>query len=500
MNNLRFASAAVAITFALAISIQSVSAQRNEARNPRENVAAMKAITSAKPFQTNNGLKVPPDKYKGPVFKLSSGWPQHSLGPITNAPWQEAIHGQITPENAGAYVEALKKFVSANAEKLIFEYGSWDASKAKWYNEPWLGSLRETIHGTYCAGEFPPQTFPGTGLRATFATHVLTYYDERAAYTLYKLWGTSAMKPDVTTANSQFEEGAVVIKLALFASEDPKLQKNWWDAMEGAAEWPLYTETVSEKNCDLPTSVAVVPTYLAQFDIIVKDSKAAPRTGWVFSTLVYDKDAPGKDAWDKMVALGAMWGNDPDVTVPGKPLHENWINPKAPKYSTQTLGWGGRLSGPNDGAMNDIAYDGKTVNNAPDSSCMSCHGPAEWDVQKHKMVSFILPSYPNTFPPPPSFLPCGNDGKPNKDGDFICSPSPASSDWMRWFQSRPGTEPQDAGSVALDYDDVAAFKALRLWWAAVRPPGGPAIDLLLPSHAHKYNQYTGAPIHNPDDK
>src|SRR5438874_12591945 len=79
------------------------------------------------------------------------------------------------------------------------------------------------------------------------------------------------------------------------------------------------------------------------------------------------------------------------------------------------------------------------------------------------MVSFLLPSYPNANPPPPPFKPCPNGA--------ICSPAPGSTEWMRWFQSRPGTEPQDPGSVAADYDMVFAFKTLPMWWAATGPAG-----------------------------
>jgi hypothetical protein len=32
--------------------------------------------------------------------------------------------------------------------QLLLDYKSWDAAKAKWYSEPWLGSIRESIHGT----------------------------------------------------------------------------------------------------------------------------------------------------------------------------------------------------------------------------------------------------------------------------------------------------------------------------------------------------------------
>lgn len=68
----------------------------------------------------------------------------------------------------------------------------------------------------------------------------------------------------------------------------------------------------------------------------MKDAQSSPLTGWVFSTLVYDKDAPGVDVWDKMMPLGAMWGNDPasNSAQPNPPpLTENWINPAAPAYA-----------------------------------------------------------------------------------------------------------------------------------------------------------------------
>lgn len=71
-------------------------------------------------------------------------------------------------------------------------------------------------------------------------TRILTYYDERAAYSLYKVWKAGAMNPDVKTANFQFDEGAVVVKAAMFVSDDPKVQTNWWPVTNGAAMWPLF--------------------------------------------------------------------------------------------------------------------------------------------------------------------------------------------------------------------------------------------------------------------
>jgi hypothetical protein len=459
---------------------------------------AAASVVPKDPFVTNNGQIPPQSQYNGPLFQLSHNWPTQALPQIANPPWSKAIGGgTINKTNAAAYVAALKDYVSANARQLILNYQNWDAAKAHWYNEPWLGSIRESIHGAYAAGQFGPSIFPGTGLTTTFDTHVLTYYDERAAYSLYKVWKADAANPDVKTENFQFDEGSVIVKAAMFVSDDPKHQTNWWPVTKGAAEWPLFI-SVPESKKPRPAA-AVLKSYVMQFDIIVKDSISAPKTGWVFSTLVYDASVGG-DAWDKMVPLGAMWGNDPDVNsalVPSPSLNETWINPAAPKYSKQTLGWGGRLSGPNDGATNDIQVGTTVEKNAPDSACMSCHSPAEWQPETHKMLSFLLPSFPNPNPGPP-FKTCPN-GKP--DDPYICSPAPASADWLRWFQDHAGTEPFDpnTGSVATDFDMVFAFKTLPMWWLATGPVGQPApfaMSLLRHGVAEPkaFNEYSGAPL------
>ncbi|HTF97397.1 MAG TPA: hypothetical protein VL995_14760 [Cellvibrio sp.] len=475
---------ALGISLCLGLAISNIACAQTTHR-PQLAAAAPAVAT---PFQNNNGQVPTPQQYSGPLFSVSHAWPQKALPPLANPPWQTAIKGQqITTENASAYAYALREYVSKNAKTLILDYPNWNAAKAGWFNEPWLGSEREAIRGTYAAGEFGPAIFPDTGLRATFNTHVLTYYDERAAYTLFKMWGASAMTPDIKTANGQFEEGAVIVKAAVFASTDPKQKTDWWDAMKGASVWSLF---IDQSGNNQPPQVW--PGYVAQFDIIVKDTKSSPITGWVFTTLVYDASAPG-DAWDKMIPLGAQWGNDPQATQPGQPLVENWINPKAPKYSTQTLGWGGRLSGPNDGARNNIAVNGKVEINAPDSSCMSCHSTAQWNVAKHRMDSFLLPSFSQDAPP--GFQLCNDQGKRDPNGQNICSPAPASPEWMKWFQNRPGTEPMDAGSVAMDFDEVFSFKSLPLWYKATS--GGAQVNpklLKSSTQTTRFNQYTGAPL------
>ena len=490
MKNLK---AAFGVSLCLGLAISNITYAEP---THRPQLATMVSGT-ATPFQNNNGNVPTPQQYSGPLFETSHDWPQKALPPLVDAPWRVAIKNQtINTQNAKAYAYALRDYVSKNAKTLILDYPNWNAASAGWYNEPWLGSQREAIRGTYIAGEFGPAIFPGTGLRATFNTHVLTYYDARAAYTLFKLWGASAMTPDIKTANSQFEEGAVIVKAAVFASIDPTRKTDWWDAMKGAPVWSLF---IDQSGNNQPPQVW--PGYVAQFDIIVKDTKSSPVTGWVFTTLVYDASAPG-DAWDKMIPLGAQWGNDPQATQPGQPLVENWVNPSAPKYSTQTLGWGGRLSGPNDGARNAIAVDGKVEPNAPDSSCMSCHSTAQWNPNRpyipnmarpNGMDSFLLPSFSQNTPP--GFQLCGDDGKPSSDGNNICSPAPASAEWMKWFQNRAGTEPMDAGSIAMDFDEVFSFKSLPLWQKATLGKAKVTTEQLQAGPRNvRFNQYTGAPI------
>ena len=457
------------------------------------------ALQSATPFQNNNGIAPPPGI---PTFTINHAWPSTQPPPMTNAPWQQAIdNGQITTANAQTYAEAVKQAVSANGTNLILQGGNqFNSVAAGWYNEPWTGSIREAIQGTYAAGEFGPGIFPGTGLRADFTTHVLTFYDQRAAYTLYNIWGASAMDPQVETARTQFVEGAIIVKAALFASDNVNMPTDWWDAMDGAQQWDMLIPVPAASN---PATPRVWPGYVAQFDIIVKDSQSSPETGWVFMTLVYDASVQSNNIWDKMVVLGAQWGNDPQATGPGDPLTQNWNNPAAPLYATQTFGPNGRLSGPNDGARNNISLCDSASNcgtpamNAPDSSCMSCHSTAQWNVSAHRMPSFLLPSFPLTASNGPPFLTCNQDGSINTSGNgpLICSPQPGSTGWMNWFQNRLGTQPMNAGSVAADFDEVLSFKSLPLWWAAVGPANQPMPMLLRnPTSGRRFNQYTGAPL------
>ena len=417
--------------------------------------------TMPTPFADNDGF-IPPN-YNGPLFKLSHAYPP-TVATATEFPWRAAIKGgKISVRNANAYVLALKSHVANDMRLMLTDSPQWNAAALGWYGEPWTGYIREATHGMYVGSSpFPAQLFNGSRLTKPFTTYVLTFYDQRAANALYNVWGTTATQPAIKPGAPQFPEGGISVKAA-FSTANADV----WPVMQGALQWPLYMTTNATTGLEPskpPPARApheMHPASFFQFDIIVKDTQSAPDTGWVFSTLVYDKDAPGTDFWDKMVPLGAMWGDDPRInssTSPTPPLRQTWINPDAPAYAKMTLGWGGRLSGPNDGAVNDAVIDGPipiVAPSLPSSSCMSCHSVAEWP-----MESFLLPTAtkPEQFKPPQfvnsDYLVMWPPGSSGSDG---------ASEWMHWFQNRPGTQPADKNAVAFDFDMVFVFKSLNAW-------------------------------------
>lgn len=445
------------------------------------------AAPQVQPFE--NSQRSAPKGYTGPTFKLSHAYPQS--GAVPDMPWRAAIKNQlITPANAQAYAEALKAAIGDDMRVMLQDYKNWNPDQRGWYNEPWLGKtsdashaykFREPLRGMYVgSGDMGHSLFKASGLKKDFTTYVLVYYDKTAAVTLNKIWGATAMEPKITPETTQFAEGSIIIKAA-FVTADPAT----WPVMKGTLTWPAYitmNATIDPAN-PLPAP-ALTTTYLMQFDIIVKDSVSAPKTGWVFSTLVYDARVPATDGdiWKKMVVLGAQWGNDPQAKDPLvlKPkLLENWTNMNSPAYARATLGWGERLSGPNDGAMNDIAYtrpgglQPTRVKNAKDSSCMSCHSSAQWDTKNPAlgMKSFLLP----TLTPRPE-LPPGCDGSkqpPPACAQYMQSPPPGSVAWMKWFQNRQGNEAMDPseGNVGADFDMVLTFKTLPAWYKETHPKG-----------------------------
>jgi len=416
------------------------------------------------PFKVSN--YVLPPSYNGPKFVLNHDYPATRPPPITNPPWAKVSGGKpLTHDNAIAYVMALKDYVAPSMRKLLLDYPHWSPAKEGWYSMPWLFEAQEPIHGAYIGTQsFPANMFPLSGLKKEMATWVVTMYDQRGAYMLGQVWGQDAKKPDLSKNKAQYPEGAITIKVALTTARE-----NDWPPMKGAVEWQLFAPPATSPKGTPPQ---FFPVSLFQIDIIVKDSVAAPDSQWVFSTLVYDKRVTD-DAWDRMVPLGAMWGNDPLVDSAEDPnaiLQQSVANPMAPLYATETLGYGGRLSGPNDGAVvQDVLIDGKLARRVAASSCLSCHSVAE-----SPMKSFLLPMASTEGKQAPFYgraLPTSMDLVTGDGPNYLYKPG--TMEFNSWFQSRSGSTPKDNGRIALDYHMNLTWKALPLWakYNPAQPPG-----------------------------
>lgn len=418
----------------LVVVTLSVTLLRCNTSTPKEEKeeAVLEGGVQMNPFLSHRDAVPSSSQYNGPLFTLSHNYPDAALPPFVNPPWQQALNGQpLSTANALKYVEAIKGFVAPTITQFLYNRNNFNADSAGWFQEPWTGSQREAIMGTYVGSGFGPGTF--TSLDSNMTTYVLTFYDQRAANTLHNIWGESAEQVNLKNNAGQFQQGSVIVKFAFTTANYPQ-----WKEMENALTFPIYDTGTA--YTDPVYKVRNVSFF--QFDMIVKDTVNSPNTGWVFSTLVYDKHAPGKTVWDKMVPLGAMWGNDPEANStknPKQPLKENVINMKAPVYSRQTLGWGDRLSGPNDGAVIPIAKaDGKMYMNLKGSACMSCHLTAQ-----DAFASFLLPA---PFP--------------TNNSDTLTVFEPGGKEWVRWFRNLEGDVPFDSGQTGLDFDMVTAFKSI----------------------------------------
>jgi hypothetical protein len=427
---------AIMVLFAMVVVAYNCSS--NDKSKEGETKPELGAAGQNGAFQNYRDSFPSKQQYDGPLFQLSHDYPT-TVTPVENPSWQQALKGQpISEANVFAYMDALKSYVAPDVMPFFTDNKAWTSAKYGWFNEPWLGSQREAILGTYLGNGNPANMFKT--LKVDEAGYALVLYDSTAAYTVGQIWGKTGQKVNLLNNATQFTEGSVIVKLAFSNINAPE-----WPVMEGAQTFSIYDTIATGENPAKGYQVRKVSFF--QMDVIVKDSKTAPKTGWVYSTFVYDKDAKGS-FWDKMVPLGAMWGNDPGVNSPITPpypkLYETVINPKAPAYSTETLGWGGRLSGPNDGAVAQQAVDlntGKVYTNLALSSCMSCHSPAQ-----DAFTSFLLPG-------------------PFPDSTFYVY-TPGSAQWNRWFRDDYGNVPFDSGQVAMDYDMVMAFKSVPAFEAA----------------------------------
>ena len=234
--------------------------------------------------------------------------------------------GPITRDNAYDYMVALKAYAEPSLRKMIEAPAEWDPASNGWYDMPWMGPAdpgdvgdpgkgsedgREAILGSFTGQIILATSEAHRELKVDTQNHTIIYYDSMAASTLGDVW-KNIDKPDKSAAS--YRDGSLVVKAGGVAATPDQ-----WPEVDGAAIWRVYRPPVDQviahraHGSTEPYTPVVTDLRVMQFDIIVKDTVAAPETGWVFTTFVYDKNAPkGAGPWDQLVPLGATWGNDPE--------------------------------------------------------------------------------------------------------------------------------------------------------------------------------------------
>lgn len=411
------------------------------------------------PLASNNTVYPTAAEWKGGFRVANYDYPQE---PVPSRWVPGAGNGALTTKNAHKYMKAFKEFIAEDVSNLVNDPENWSPSKAGWYDMPWNAQGtnlpggapdpnqgREAIMGSYTGQILQTNTFLSPSPKVKFQNHAVIYYNDVAGAFLGRLW-KDVFDPDLT--DTQYPEGSICVKV-----EAATLTPEEWPPLKGATKYYVYRPNAEAIDSLPPAELKpeMVPVWFSQMAVAIKDFTASPQTGWVYMAFAYDKNATGKSCWDKAVPVGAMWGNDPEFArLPdGKkknvPLAETWVNPKAPKYTRETLGWGGRLAGPMDVAtrhnvvtVSGVRYQGD--NDLDVSSCISCHSAAQF------------PFFENLYPSPNVTFP--------EDGEQFLLFDPGSEEWARWFQNRPGTEALSAdlteGVVSLDYDMLLTFSLM----------------------------------------
>lgn len=406
------------------------------------------------PMASNNGLYPEADQHKGRLLVANLDYPSTPH----NKAWQLGGGvGALTAQNAEQYVRAVKAYLEPTLRTLIEDSEAWDPRAAGWYDLVWSGagepgsydgidptSGREAIMNTYTGQIMPADTFfPPYTPTVDVQNHAVIYYNDVAATMLGSIW-KNIYEPDMGAVG--FPDGSVVVK-----AEAVTTTPQQWGVIDGASSWKVFRPSIDDQKAKRnPLVPQVLTVYPVQMAIKIKDPVASPKTGWVFLAFVYDADSDGATPWDRFVPVGAMWGNDPefardpDGLPDGQTLAETWISPDRPPFTDSSLGWGGRLAGPMDVATrhNVLTPSGQRFegdDHLRASSCMSCHGVAEF------------PFTANLYPSPNKPFP--------RDGQQFLLYDPGSEDWANWFQSRPGDQPMSGniGGMALDYDMAIMF-------------------------------------------
>jgi hypothetical protein len=346
------------------------------------------AQSGAAALAFRSAVDSPPPGWTGPVFALSRDYPRQR--PNCDAPWlrRKVDFNDAAQKWPGAnnewsgYVQDIVDYVKHGQDPDLRDEVGWRSQvdgSTRWFHVPWMAydgeRGREFVHGltnelstAESAFDGPGRgtgahTMPGAaaqnGVDPLFETWSVGFYNPCGAATLGEGWPESGEpatykddKGRLLARGMPFPEGTVVVKLLNTTADETHVPY-----LKGSTSWQAnaHKQTGSTySTCERE----VRRVHLVQIDLAVVDLRSPTR--WVYSTLGYDGNHPGKTIWDRMRPLGVQWGNDHDSfpAVPkgqSKPLRETLLSRM---HIPEHYGCGRRLAG---------------VVDQPNSSCVSCH-------------------------------------------------------------------------------------------------------------------------------
>jgi hypothetical protein len=305
----------------------------------------------------------PPQGWNGPVFKLSRDYPKTL--PTCDAPW---LKRNVSFDNPNpdwdqawqAYVQDIVDYVKKGQDPELPDRTGWNVQvggETRWFPVPWMAYVGGRGSGKH---HLLRAVTTQNGVDPLFETWSIGMYNPCGAWSLGQLFPPSGEPATVRQAGRMlakglpFPPGTVVIKLLNSTADETQVPY-----LKGSTNWSVnahrQTGPTSYDTCERTVRRA----HLVQVDLAVVDPRSPTR--WVYSTLAYDGDLPGKTMWDRMRPLGVQWGSDPGSfpAVPStksQPVRQTIL---APINVPEHYGCGGkRLAGVVDQA---------------DSSCVSCH-------------------------------------------------------------------------------------------------------------------------------
>lgn len=303
-------------------------------------------------------IERPPAGWQGAVFAPNFAFPK--TAPAEARPW-EAVSFRKEPKR---YLSVLLAYALEGQNRVHWRVGR---NKARgWYHVPWLGlgpNGREFIHGLTRAHDLAPGTL-GAAQTACRQSWALAFYNPAGGAVLGRVWrrvGQGRGGPDLGAL--PFPVGTVAVKLVFTdatAREDARLT--------GAPEIAANIHVGDAGRCARAVDAEGKPRArsprtlrLIQFDIAVREDRATYKTGWVYASFAYDGTKSGRDPWAKLVPVGLMWGNDPQLSdaafAKGAEPRQSIV------FDGHVFGRAGRMNG---------------VTDERTSACSSCHMAAQW--------------------------------------------------------------------------------------------------------------------------